>query len=451
MEVRLKGNVLIRHFGDDSVVCCLRTGGCTFFRNAKPIIDEIDFRWQKVDDIVCDVVKKTGWDAADVVDGVDIIVTELVGQMFVEQREDGRVVCLEDIKRFCGNKVRKDAVAKNDDWTPLGDFYSKHSLPGQLHVDMTDRCNERCVHCYLPRGRAHFLDTGVALKVLSEFREAQELTVFFSGGECMLHQDFAKILRHAKSLNLNVIVMSNCTLCDGGIIDVLKDIEPQYVNVSLYAVADSIHDSITQVAGSCSRTKAAIEALLSAGIHVRIATPFMRENKDCASELQEYADSHKVHLVADSDIFGQLDQSCINQRHALSSSDLEKLIREHKSLFERPCYDGVHCSAESKVCDIGDFRLNINAEGMYYPCDGFHGSLIGDARRDTLMEVWRGEKLNRLRNLKNKDFGECVACQDRAWCKVCPMRNFNETGDMFSHAPQRCEAARIYRKVFEEQ
>ena len=266
----------------------------------------------------------------------------------------------------------------------------------------------------------------------------------------MLHKDFAEILRYAKSLDLNIVVMSNLTLCDDDMVELLKEIDPQFVNVSLYAVTESIHDSITQMSGSCTKTKAAIDALQAAGVHIRIATPFMRENKDCVEELQAFATERNVHLIADSEIFGQLDHTCANQSHALSLDELDDLVCGHKDLFMRGCMDQVRCALDSKVCDIGEARLNLDAEGKYYPCDGFHGAIIGDACKETVMEVWNGEALNKLRSLKNKDFGACALCTDRAWCKVCPMRNFNETGNMFIHAPWRCEATRIYKRIFEE-
>lgn len=146
----------------------------------------------------------------------------------------------------------------------------------------------------------------------------QGLTVYVSGGECMLHRDFVKILRYAKSLDLNIIVVSNLTLCDERMVALLKEIDPQFVNVSLYAVTESIHDSITQLPGPCCKTKAAIDALQAAGVHVRVASPIMRENRDCVDELKDYAERRRVHLVADGDIVGQIDHSCANQAHMLS-------------------------------------------------------------------------------------------------------------------------------------
>lgn len=448
MAVKMKWGkqVYSRHVKDESVVWCPRSGGCTVLKNAQPILEEVTREWREIDDIARSVAAKFECAIDEVREGVEAVVGELVSQRFVE------VDCAE---RGMGNggqqRVEDNAPSQNDDdWTPLGDFYERHGLPCELHIDLTDGCNEKCVHCYLPKGGTHFIEKELVFKVLKEFREAQGLTVYFSGGECMLHKDFAEILRYAKSLDLNIIVMSNLTLCDDGMVSLLKEIDPQFVNVSLYAVTESIHDSITQMPGSCAKTKAAIDALQKAGVHVRLATPFMLENKGCVEELKAFAAERNVHLIADSEIFGHLDHSCKNQSHALSLSELEELVSAHKNVFVKGCMAPEKCASGAKVCDIGEAHINLDAEGLYYPCDGFHGAILGNARNETIWEVWNGDALNKLRALKNEDFGKCASCADRAWCKVCPMRNFNETGDMFTHAPWRCEATRIYRRIFEE-
>ena len=443
----------VRHIDGESVVWCPRTDGCTVMQNARLILEEVTRDWRSVDEIVGAVAAKFECEVDEVREGVEAVVVELAGQRFVEVESvvaTGAMSVVPANGQDARSPSMENEPHQDGDWSPLVEFYMRHGLPIELHIDLTDGCNEKCVHCYLPRGGTHYIEKGIAFKVLKEFREAQGLTVFISGGECMLHKDFPEILRYAKSLNLNIIVMSNLALCDERMVALLKEIDPQFVNVSLYAVTESIHDSITQVPGSCQKTKSAIGALQAAGVHIRIATPFMRENKGCVEELKSYAAKRRVHLIADSDIFGQLDHSCANQRHALSADELEELVSSHKDIFVKGCAYPERCLRNAKVCDIGVACLNLDAEGKYYPCDGFHGAILGDARKDALWDVWTGEALNRLRALKNKDFGSCASCADRAWCKVCPMRNFNETGDMFTHAPWRCEATRIYRRIFEE-
>ena len=433
-------------------------------RNAQTILDEVKRKCRNVNAIICAVADRFGCSVDDVQEGVETVVGELVTQKFLEVEAPGGIalghlstgetpvisVNGQDARSDNRSSARLEFAPQDGDWTPLGGFYLRHGLPLDLHIDLTDACNEKCVHCYLPHGGRRYIETGIAFRALKEFREAQGMTVYISGGECMLHRDFAEILCYAKSLDLNIIVLSNLTLCDEKKIELMREIDPQFINVSLYAVTEDIHDSVTQISGSCRKTKAAIDALQTAGVHIRIATPFMRRNKDCVQELKEYAGARYVHLVADSEIFGQLDHSCANQSHALSMQELEQLLSSHKDVFLRGRSEPERCLCDAKVCDIGEGRLNLDAEGKYYPCDGFHGAIIGDAQKDSLWDVWTGEALNRLRALKNKDFGSCATCVDRAWCKVCPMRNFNETGDMFTHATWRCEMTRIYRRIFEE-
>lgn len=451
MEIRLAAGVFIRNVADESIAWCPHSGGCMLLRNAQFILDEFGYEWRGIGTIIKKLAAKFSCKERVVAEDVRMVVGEMFSQGFVEKRGDD-TVCEREGHDGCGLslEILDNIDVGDNDISPFGDFYMRHRLPCELHIDITDCCNERCIHCYLPRNRRHFLDIDIARKVLSEFRGAQGMTVYVSGGECMLHGDFASILHFAKNLNLNVVVMSNATLCDSETIKLLKEVSPQFVNVSLYAVNEKVHDSITQVSGSCHTTKNAIDKMLAAGVHVRIATPFMRANKGCVAELQEFAAKRNIHLVADCDIIGEIGQTCTNQRHSLASQEFESLVRVHRDLFSKAKAEADDCNTSAKVCDIGEGRLNLDAEGRYYPCDGFHGAIIGDAHTDTLMDVWTGDALNKLRALKNRDFGTCASCEDRAWCKVCPMRNFNETGDMFTHAPWRCDVARIYKQIFEE-
>lgn len=104
--------------------------------------------------------------------------------------------------------------------------------------------------------------------------------------------------------------------------------------------------------------------------------------------------------------------------------------------------------AEEKVCGIGEGRLYLNAEGNYYPCDGMHGFVLGNARERTVEEIWKGEELDAFRRLKNRDFGACAACGHRPFCKVCPAFNFNATGNVAKTIPEKCAVAAVLHRVY---
>lgn len=168
MTIRIHKQAYIRHVAEESVVWCPRTGGCTVLRNAQPILDEVKNEWRSVDEIARAVAEKFGCDADEVRDGVEAVVGELVGQRFVEV--EGKADAIAERSPTGETPVvpvngEKDGLAarpesapyQDDDWSPLGDFYMRHGLPSELHIDLTDGCNERCVHCYLPKGGTHYL------------------------------------------------------------------------------------------------------------------------------------------------------------------------------------------------------------------------------------------------------------------------------------------------------
>ena len=58
------------------------------------------------------------------------------------------------------------------------------ALPISVHFDLTYRCNERCVHCYLDHEDHGELTTSEVKDVLDELAAAGTLFLIFSGGEC---------------------------------------------------------------------------------------------------------------------------------------------------------------------------------------------------------------------------------------------------------------------------
>lgn len=418
---------------------------------AVEILSEIKNVGRERDEIVKAVAAKFEWPLgydedcfikveADVAD----VCGELESQGFVAvERKNAR------IRETSANGILDgmETSASDAESSPLGDFCERHGIPTDLHLDLTDACTERCVHCYVPQNQHDFLPYETVEKVLREFRAMNGLTVHLTGGEAMLHPDFERICRLCVELNLNFIIFSNMTLCDAKRIAFLKEVDPQFINVSLYSMNAAEHDAITRLPGSWQKTMDAILACEKAGVHCRIATPLLKENRDALPELRKFADAHRMHLVPAADIVAQADHGCGNLSHACSPEELRRVLKRDHGLFHRS-YDGKMPTCDAKVCDIGEGRLYLNAKGNYYPCDCMHEYVLGNVREQTLEEVWKGEKLNYLRSLKNRDFGACASCEKRPWCKVCPAANFNATGDLFTHHPNACALAGVLREVY---
>lgn len=448
MKFSLNEHTYLRHAADETLLWNKRTYACRILKHAQAFLQPIENgAWKTLDVIVAEVAHMYDLEPLDVLDDVRAFYEELVSATFLNV-DCNEMTCTSAASNMHESENFPDEKKENDQGFLVGSFYERHALPSSLHIDLTNACTERCIHCYIADYRPRFLPLKVGERVLREFREAGGLTVMFSGGECMLHPQFCEFIRYAKSLNLNFIVMSNLTRCDAEMVAFLAEVGPQFVNVSLYSMKSEEHDRITTIPGSWQKTMHAILALEEAGVPVRLASPIMKVNRQALPALREFAKAHRMHLIPDCDILGQVDHDCSNQSCALSLAETELVWREHQDLFYKEpgtpeCY-----VPDAKVCDIGKNSINLNAEGVYYPCDGCHGIELGNAYEQSFDEVWLGEKIEALRALRNLDFGECAHCENRPWCKVCPTRNFNETADMFTHAPVRCLAAQLKRKIF---
>lgn len=450
MKYTLNEHTYLRHAGEETLLWNKRTYACRILKEARAFLHPIEQgEVKEQSEIVVEVAQSFDLPLQEVADDVRDFYAELAAATFLHCDRVGDEVAAAIPEQKDTPSAPSELAEKEEHPFPVGTFYERHALPYSLHIDLTNACTERCIHCYIADYRPRFVPLETGKRVLREFREAGGLTVMFSGGECMLHPQFRDFIRYAKEQNLNFIVMSNLTRCDAEMVAFLAKVQPQFVNVSLYSMKAEEHDQITTIPGSWQKTMRAILALEEAGVPVRLASPIMQANRHALPELREFAKAHRMHLIPDCDIFGQVDHDCSNQSCALSPEETECVWCEHADLFYKAQLSPERCVPEAKVCDIGKHSINLNAEGIYYPCDGCHGIVLGNAFEQNFAEVWNGEKIQALRALRNRDFGECAYCENRPWCKVCPTRNFNETSDMLSHTAARCHVAQIRRKIFE--
>ena len=421
-------------------------------KDVQPFLEEVKAEWR--DELNIDSVVAAKFDCSlnEVAADARMVFEELISQGFVEitgsssfaQAVFDQVVSHQSHSR---ENVAADREAKSEDYSPVGDFCRRHGIPGDLHVDLTNACTERCVHCYVPQGQHDFLPYEMVEKALREFRAANGLSVHLTGGEAMLHPDLEKICRLCVELNLNFLIFSNMTLCDEKRVAFLKEVDPQFINVSLYSMDAAEHDAITCLPGSWRKTMDAILACEKAGVHIRLATPLLKANQGAFPALKRFADAHHMHLIPSCDIVPRANHTCSNLDLACSAAELERALSDNKDLFDRN-WVGKMPNPDDKVCDIGEGRLYLNAKGNYYPCDCMHEYVLGNVRENSLEEIWTGEKLNYLRSLKNKDFGTCASCVHRPWCKVCPAANFNATGDLFKAIPEKCVQSAVIHKIY---
>lgn len=332
-----------------------------------------------------------------------------------------------------------------------------------LQIELTDSCNERCIHCYMPeqlKDRADEMDFEAVKDLLEQYRAINGVKVVFSGGEIFLHKDLFKILDLCRKLGLFVLLQTNLFILTPQILNKLKDLRIFNIQVSLYSTVPSVHDSITTKKGSCLRTIANIRKLVEADIPIIIACPVMKQNFDSVADVQAFADRLGVEVYYDYIMMARSDGEKENLDHRISltqTRDMIDFLLEHKDEFRGAIETSANAeellskkfARRRNVCSILSNGLCVSPDGSAYPCPGWKGFSLGNLAKSSLDSIWsESQKARELRSVDmESDFEKCLGCSLRNFCDMCAVYNYNESGDIYHVSERFCEVASIFRQA----
>lgn len=336
-------------------------------------------------------------------------------------------------------------------------FQDKPQLTN-LHIEITSKCNERCVHCYIPHdNKVNDIDPELFYDILKQCKDMRLLHLTLSGGEPMLHKNFCDFLRKCKEYDFSVNVLSNLTLLNDNIIKEMKTNPLLGIQVSLYSMDPNVHDEITQMKGSFEKTKNAILKLVESDIPLQISCPVMKQNKDCYDDVIKWAKKYKIYVGDDYVIIAKYNHTTQNLSCRLSIKEIRELI-DKKIACDAKYLEQIEVAAENKknittsdfVCSVCHSSICIADNGNVYPCAGWQDYVVGNVKETSLNEIWdKSEKVQYLRNLRKQHFPRCIQCPNKEFCTMCMVRNANEDphGDPLVVNEYFCNIAQLYKKI----
>jgi AdoMet-dependent heme synthase len=316
-------------------------------------------------------------------------------------------------------------------------------IPLGVHLDVTWRCNERCVHCYLDHDDAGELTYEEIEVLLSQMANAGVFFLTISGGEPMLRKDLFAIIRRARDLTFSVKLKTNGIMIKENEAALIRELGIDTVQISVYSHRPEVHDAVTKVPGSLKRTIAAIRFLIAQGLKVTIANVVMKQTRWDYPGVQALAAELGANFIVDPTITPHINGDRSLLSFNISRDDLSEVLHDTTLLAEEDEFiapvsganedplDGLPCSAGHSACYVSPY-------GDVYPCVQFPLP-SGNIRHQSFEDVWRfSPQLQEVRSIRARDLPVCSSCVHVGSCSRCPGLAYME-GNMRGPSSADCE------------
>jgi AdoMet-dependent heme synthase len=319
----------------------------------------------------------------------------------------------------------------------------KLNIPLSVQLDLTYRCNERCVHCYLDHDDHGEMTTAEIKHLLEEMADAGVFILTLSGGEIFLRKDFFDLLEHARRLMFCVKLKTNAVLIREREAARLRDLGVESIQISIYSHRPEVHDAITLIPGSLKRSVDAIRFLKSQGLKVIIANVLMTQNMQDYPGVRALAAELGVECTLDPTVTPMMDgnRSTVNLgvdqgalRQVFRDASLVGDVDEFCAIPAKPGEDEL----DATPCSAGHTACYVSPYGEVFPCVQFPLP-TGNVRQQRFVDIWRhSDQMNDVRSIRLKDLTTCPSCTHVGSCTRCPGLAFME-GNMRGPSSQDCQ------------
>jgi len=333
-----------------------------------------------------------------------------------------------------------------------------------LDMELTERCNNDCIHCYInlpandKNAKAKELPPEKIKAILEEAVSLGCLKVRFTGGEPLLREDFEELYIFARKLGLKVIIFTNATLISPRLTEIFSRIPPhEKIEVTVYGMKKRSYEKTTRVPGSFEAAWRGIRLLQEKKVPFVAKGALLPTNKDEIKEVESWASGipWMDHSFPYSQFFNFRCRRDSDKKNRLIKSlrlppeeGLKILTRnESEFIMEMKEFCSKFMSPAGRKlfsCGAGNGRGCVDAYGYFSPCillksPETNYCLDKGSLKDALTVFF--PKIREMR-AKNRDYlARCARCFLRGLCSQCPARSWMENGELDTPAEYLCQIA----------
>lgn len=326
----------------------------------------------------------------------------------------------------------------------IGYYEYDNIYPTVVSLELTDKCNIRCRHCYGFFGSEnsnsippHKLET-----IIESFREIGVLTVELTGGDPSVYPYTAEAIDIAieKGIQSITLLTNGIHLSEKLIDTIVRHKSRIFVQIDLHSLNEDYYDWFTNSKNNLDKVKNNIDILTSKDVQVRVCSIVTPLNYKEIIDIADWAYAHKAKLYATSPVvqIGRANDKKYESKLLFNEMDeLEEYLYLHEKIIKKyPGFirisDGEEARKNKMHCGIITSQCSISADGELKFCTMDTGKYfdfhMGNIFKNTLKEIYdqNTELLNTFLKLSmpKRDSDLCKSCDDSLFCDSCFLRGF---------------------------
>jgi radical SAM protein with 4Fe4S-binding SPASM domain len=336
-------------------------------------------------------------------------------------------------------------------------------LLGSLDLELTERCNNDCIHCCinLPaddvRAKQRELATVEVKDILTQAAALGALWVRFTGGEPLLREDFVELYVFARRLGLRVLLFTNARLITPELAHLFSRLPPlEKIEVTVYGMQRESYEAVARVRGAYDDFRRGIELLKEHSVPFVVKGVVLPANRGEIDAFEAWAATlpgmdgppgysiflekrarrdapAKNRLIESLRLTPDEGMAIFNRQHQIYL----KWAREFCGKFIGPHGDQLFaCGAGNAPC--------VDAYGALQPCLSLrHPEMTYVLKNGGLREALTNF-FPALREYKaqNPDYlARCARCFLMGLCEQCPAKSWAEHGTLDTPVDYLCRVA----------
>jgi radical SAM protein with 4Fe4S-binding SPASM domain len=344
----------------------------------------------------------------------------------------------------------------------VGIFRGKQPHLSHLDIELTERCNNACIHCYinLPEkdslAKAKELTADAWKDILRQAADLGALSVRLTGGEPLLREDFAEIYLYARRLGMKVFLFTNGRLITPELADLFVKIPPlKPIEISVYGMHAKSYDAVARAPGAFDQFRRGMDLLTERQIPFVVKFVVLPPNRHELAAFDTWSASlpgmkEPPHLYSfdlrtrrDSQIKNRIIRQC-----RFSPDEVVAFLAQHEAAYRKSMAQ----FAEKFLYVQGDLLFDcgagvsgcVDAYGKYQMCMLLrHPDTVYDLTKGTIVEALT-QVFPRLKELRatNPDYlKRCARCFIKGFCEQCPAKSWSEHGTLDTPVEYLCQVA----------